>query len=117
MNYYVFTNRYEKVLSDQTWNAKLREYFIKSELVIDKGVKENNLSHRFRHGFAMYCVRFAEKPIDVLALQKLLRHKSIRSTMIYYNPTPEDEYKTKVEFQNEEYKMHPLLRRIDDNEK
>ena len=58
----------------------------------------------------MFHARFSEHPVDVLTLQKLLRHKSISSTMIYYNPTIEDEFNIKTEFQNELYSMIPELK-------
>ncbi len=109
-NHYVFLNRYGRVLSDQTWNNKLKKYFKDANIPLDLEIRENNLSHRFRHGFAMFHARFSEHPVDVLTLQKLLRHKSISSTMIYYNPTIEDEFNIKTEFQNELYSMIPELK-------
>ena len=109
-NHYVFLNRYGRVLSDQTWNNHLRKYFIQAGIPIDSDIRENNLSHRFRHGFAMFHARFRKNPLDALALQKLMRHKSISSTMVYYNPTEEDEYKTKTEFQQELYELIPQLK-------
>ena len=108
-NYYIFLNRYGKVLSDQVWNKRLRGYFVKCNLIVDTGVKENNLSHRFRHGFAMFHARFSPHPIDALALQKMMRHRSIMSTMVYYNPTPEDEFEIKTNFQKDLYKPLPEL--------
>lgn len=108
-NHYVFLNRYGRILSDQTWNNLLKKYFAMAKIPIDTDVRENNLSHRFRHGFAMFHARFSEHPVNVLELQKLMRHKSISSTMLYYNPTPEDELKTKTEYQTELYKMIPEL--------
>lgn len=109
-NHYVFLNRYGKVLSDQTWNNSLRKYFDDANIPLDLDVRENNLSHRFRHGFAMFHARFSKHPVDVLSLQKLMRHKSVSSTMVYFNPTPEDEFKIKKEFQDELYSMIPELK-------
>lgn len=109
-NHYVFLNRYGKVLSDQTWNNSLRKYFEEAGIPIDIDVRDNNLSHRFRHGFAMFHARFSSKPVDVLSLQKLMRHKNVSSTMVYFNPTPEDEFKIKTEFQEEFYNMIPELK-------
>lgn len=109
-NHYVFLNRYGRVLSDQTWNSKLRSYFTEADISIDYDIRDNNLSHRFRHGFAMFHARFSEHPVDALTLSKLMRHKSISSTMVYYNPTPEDEFKIKTEFQQELYNLIPELK-------
>lgn len=109
-NHYVFLNRFGRILSDQTWNNKLKLYFAEANIPIDHDVRDNNLSHRFRHGFAMFHARFSPHPVDALILGKLMRHKSISSTMVYYNPTPEDEYNIKTDFQYELYNMIPELK-------
>lgn len=109
-NHYVFLNRYGRVLSDQTWNNKLKKYFQMARIPMDAEIRENNLSHRFRHGFAMFHARFSRNPVSALELQKMLRHRSVSSTMVYYNPTPEDELKIKTEFLNELYDMMPELK-------
>jgi len=44
---------------------------------------KNVTPHTFRHSFANM---LAEKGIDIRIAQKLLGHKSIQSTMIYYDP-------------------------------
>lgn len=109
-NYYVFLNKYGRVFSDQTWNKHLRDYFEEAGIPVDTGLRENNLTHRFRHGFAMFHAKFSPHPVDVLVLQKMMRHASIASTMVYYNPTPEDEFQTKTEFQEDLYSMIPELK-------
>jgi len=48
--------------------------------------------------------------LNILELQKMLRHRSIASTMVYYNPTQDDEFKTKTEFQEELYNLIPELK-------
>lgn len=109
-NHYIFLNRYGNTLSDQTWNNSLKKYFKDANIQLDFDVRSNNLSHRFRHGFAMFHARFSEHPADLLSLQKMMRHKSISSTMVYFNPTPEEEYKIKMEFQTELYNLIPELK-------
>lgn len=109
-NHYVFLNRYGRVLNDQTWNAHLKNYFSEAGIPIDHDVREKNLSHRFRHGFAMFHARFSAHPVAALELSRMMRHKSILYTMVYYNPTFEDELKTKTEFQNELYTLIPELK-------
>lgn len=111
-NHYVFLNRYGRILSDQTWNNRLKYFFKKAGIPLDYGVKEDNLSHRFRHGFAMFHAHYSENKVDVLALQKMMRHKSVSSTMQYYNPTPEDILKMQTEFQEELYKLIPELKEV-----
>ena len=111
-NHYVFLNRYGRVLSAQTWGNHLKNYFAECKIPVDSTVKHNNLSHRLRHGFAMFHAHFVEpqKRADVFKLKKMMRHRSISSTYKYYNPTQEDQYKIKTEFQDELYKMIPELR-------
>ena len=108
INHYVFMNRYGKVLSDQTWNIKLRKYFEKADIPVDYQNREFNLSHRFRHGFAMFHAKYSPKKLD--ALEKMMRHKSISSTLVYYNPTPEDEAAIKEEAQSYLYEQIPELK-------
>lgn len=115
-NYYIFLNSCGKILSDQVWNIRLRAYMIECDLHIDQGTKVNNLSHRFRHGFAMFHAQFSEHKVNELELQRLMRHKSVLSTMVYYNPTPEDELEEKIKFQEELYEMLPELLKGVENE-
>lgn len=109
-NHYLFLNRYGRVLSGQTWNLKLRHYFEIVGIPIDHGVRENNLSHRFRHGFAMFHAHFSEHPVKSLMLQKMMRHKVFTSTMRYYNPTKEQELEEKMAFQKDLYDLMPELK-------
>lgn len=97
-NHYLFMNRYGKVLNDQVWNTTLRKYFIEAGIPIDNdGKRSHGLSHRFRHGCAMRLVHESDKPITQVELQKRMRHRSIASTFVYYNPTPEMELQIKEE--------------------
>lgn len=102
-NHYIFVNRLGKRLSAQHWGMRLKEYFIEAGIPLDKGKKVNNLSHRFRHGFAMMHARFMDPPVPPTELQKMMRHKNLSSTMIYFNPTQEDEYEYKTMMQNKFY--------------
>lgn len=110
-NHYVFLNRYGRPLSLQTLNNHLKEYFKELDIPLGSEVRENNLAHRFRHGFAMFQARFRDHPVNALELQKMMRHSRLKSTTIYYNPTPEDELQTRTEAQNELYKMMPELKK------
>lgn len=109
-NHYVFLNRYGRVLSDQTWGNILKKYFKEADIPIDRNTKEGNLSHRFRHGFAMFHAHFSEHPWTALKLQHAMRHRSIRSTLIYYNLTEEDERREKEAMQKELYDTIPELK-------
>lgn len=88
-NHYIFLNKYGNRLTAQTWNKRLKQYFLQSGIEIDTEKKVSNLSHRFRHGFAMFQAHFKKDPVSVLTLQHLMRHKNITATMVYYNPTEE----------------------------
>ena len=87
-NYYVFLNTLGRPLSENLWNKNLRVIFQEAGLTVDERVRKNNLSHRLRHGYAMYLSNVLHlSDFDVKAL---LRHKNLSSTAIYHNPTPED---------------------------
>lgn len=107
-NYYVFINSLGSVLSEQIWNKYIKSVFNRAEIPIDSNSKKTNLNHRFRHGFAMFHVQYRKTPL--LELQKLMRHTSISSTMVYYNPTEADEAAIKNDFVNELYALIPDLR-------
>lgn len=107
-NFYIFINSIGKTLSEQSWNKYLRTLFTAANLHIDKNSKKHNLNHRFRHGFAMFHVQYLKT--SIIELQKLMRHASPASTMIYYNPTESDEAKIKNSFVNELYDLLPTLK-------
>ena len=109
-NHYIFLNRYGRILSDQTWGNALKRYFEEANIPVDRDVKEGNLSHRFRHGFAMYHAHFSEHPWNALKLQHAMRHRNIRSTLVYYNLTEEDERREKEAMQKELYDTIPELK-------
>jgi integrase len=95
-NFYLFINSIGRPLSANLWGKTLREIFVKAGLDVDKGSREVNLSHRFRHGFAMFMVKY--KKVDALILKGLLRHKRISSVNHYYRPTDEEIIEMKTEF-------------------
>lgn len=111
-NHYIFVNRLGKRLSAQLWGLMLKDLFTKAEIKLDVGRKDKNLSHRFRHGFAMMHARFMDPPVPPQELQKMMHHRNLSSTMIYYNPTPEDEYEYKTAMQNKFYDTNPELNKI-----
>ena len=87
-----------------------RHYFEECGIPIDRDYRENNLSHRFRHGFAMLHSHYRKDPVNALQLQKMMRHRSVSSTMVYYNPTQEEEFKIKEEFVHELFELIPSLK-------
>lgn len=109
-NHYIFLNRKGKRLSGQTWDYTLKKYFKEVGIPIVQGHREGNLSHRFRHGFAMLHAHFMQPVLPPQDLQKLLRHRSIRSTMKYYNLTPEEEVKMKEDLQKSIYESMDYLK-------
>lgn len=109
-NFYIFVNNYGSPLSNITWNSILKNIFNEAGIIVDKHIREHNLSHRFRHGFAMFQVQYMKR--DAVELSKLMRHSSISSTLIYYNPTISDKIKLKTEFTKELYSILPELKNI-----
>ncbi|MDG0029960.1 site-specific integrase [Priestia sp. Y58] len=98
-NYYIFLNKNGSPLSASGWSKYLKNLFVELEIPIDKGNKRHNLSHRFRHGYAMFLIKDLKK--DVTEVQKLMRHKSLASTMMYFNPTEEEILKSTEKIQVE----------------
>ncbi|MGN0039174.1 MAG: tyrosine-type recombinase/integrase [Coriobacteriales bacterium] len=87
-NYYLFLNSLGRPLTQARWSQILREIYEEAGIPVDHGRKKKNLSHRLRHGYAMY-LKY-ERGCDEFAVMTLLRHRSIESQEAYDNPTPED---------------------------
>lgn len=111
-NHYIFLNRLGKRLSGQVWGKTLKEYFKAAGISVDENKRSVNLSHRFRHGFAMVHARFMDPPVPPKDLQRMMHHRSPESTAVYYNPTLEDQVKMKTEIQNSFYDNNPVLNDI-----
>ena len=87
-NQYIFLNKQHYTpLTQSGWNTVLREIFNATGILIDKDKRETNLSHRFRHAFAMILVK---KGAEIYELQKALRHRNPNSCAAYYNPDDDD---------------------------
>lgn len=108
-NYYVFINSLGRPLSQALWNITIKEIFVKCDIKLDTKVKQNNLNHRFRHGFAMFNVKYLH--CTPLELQKRLRHKSLKSVSCYYKPTIPDQIELKTAFTESLYDILPDLRK------
>lgn len=106
-NFYLFINSIGKPLSVNLWNITLRKIFSESNILVDKEKRENNLNHRFRHGFAMFLVKHKHK--EAYEVMELLRQRNINSVLYYYNPTDEDTTKIKTEITNSIYELLPEL--------
>ena len=88
-NQYLFLNQHHYTpLTASGWNYVLRQILKEVGIEIDKETKENNLSHRFRHGYAMNLV---SKGFTQEELAELLRHSSTTTVKKYFNP--DEEYK------------------------
>lgn len=87
-NYYLFLSKNGSPLTSSGWNNWLRGFFGKLNIHTDKTSKKTNLSHRFRHGYAMYLIN--ELKLTLEEVSRYMRHKSITSTYVYYNPTEEE---------------------------
>lgn len=106
-NFYIFLNGLGRPLSRTSWGYTIRSIFTELGISLDVGVREHNVSHRFRHGFAMFHIQYMNIRAKELAV--LMRHTSIGSVMKYYKPTTADKIKIKTNFANELYKMLPGL--------
>ena len=97
-NYYVFINSKGTPLSSSLWNKILRDIFENVGLTVDYGVKRNNLSHRFRHGFVMKLLHELKLTAEQVMVRS--RHKNISSLGAYYTPTTEDTVKIKIQIED-----------------
>lgn len=87
-NYYIFISKqHYKPLTQTGWNKVLRSIFEKVGIKLDDKVRKDNLSHRFRHGFAMNKVK---EGLNEMELAAALRHSGTHSVQKYYNPDEED---------------------------
>ncbi len=107
-NHYIFLNKVSAPISAKTWNTYLKTVYERAGIHVDKEVKKHNLNHRFRHGFAMFQVKY--RNTNAFELKEMMRHASISSTMVYYNPTETDEYEMKTEFVEDLYALIPALK-------
>lgn len=108
VNYYVFLNTLGKPLLSHLWNQRVRAIFKTVGIAVDKVVREHNLNHRFRHGFAMFNVQHLGcKEIE---LMQRMRHSSLASISFYFKPTLSDQIKIKTDFADSLYALIPDLK-------
>lgn len=93
-NYYIFISKNYTPITIDGWNKIIRSYFKALEIPLDNVVKENNLNHRFRHGFAMNLKKLGYDKLDIM---KKLRHSKVSSVAKYFNPDTEDDINTAKE--------------------
>lgn len=87
-NYYLLLSKNGTPLTSSGWNYWLRSFFQTLDIHTDKASKKTNLSHRFRHGYAMYLINRLNLSLEEVS--RYMRHRSITSTYVYYNPTEEE---------------------------
>jgi integrase len=93
-NQYIFLNeQHYTPLTAAGWSYTLRKLFKEVGIKLDKGVKVHNLSHRFRHGFAMYKKKY--EGYDELLLADALRHSGTETVKRYFRPDEEDQVEIK----------------------
>lgn len=105
-NFYLFVNSIGRPLSKKSLDTNIKELFneVGVKVNIDGG-KFDGLCHRFRHGFAMYQVTYNNTPL--LLLKELMRHRNIKSTLIYYTPETSTIIKLKDELSKLLYEKIP----------
>ncbi len=118
-NYYIFPNIHGDRMLQSNWNTILRKYFIKAGIPLDKGKKETNLNHKFRHSFAMMFVQVLNMtnrqnpnnpPLGIAELAMALRHSTssgFQSCRRYFTWTEEREKEVMEELDAEFLKDCP----------
>ncbi len=81
-NSYIFISKNGTPITNTGWNQIVKEIFNKVGIPIDVNKREDNLNHRFRHGFAMY--RVLIENYDQLKLKNALRHEDLNSCKVYF---------------------------------
>lgn len=109
-NFYIFINSLARPLSQKIWNERLRVIFKDCGIDIDSDKRKHNLSHRFRHGFAMHTIKYRGDKVNRMQLAELMRHSNVSSVDIYYRPTISDKIKLKTDFNDYLYEIIPELR-------
>lgn len=112
-NRYIFVNHHRGTrLDNQSWNRKIKTYFLEVGLVLDCGARDKNLSHRLRHGCAMLYYRYIEedKRLTLHQLKDFMRHANIHTTMIYTKPTLADATAIRERFQGELFETAKYLK-------
>lgn len=105
-NFYVFINSHHTPLSNKTLEKEIRKLFMECGVPLNAGGgKTDGLAHRFRHGFAMYQVTVNK--VDKLILSKLMRHRSIDSCEVYYNPEISEIIRIKDDISETVYDLLP----------
>jgi len=80
-----------KPLARENFNAnirKLAKYVDANHKTNISDIISNNSSHVFRHSRAVHLLK--ECKADVVTVKKILRHRSISSTLIYLNPNDDE---------------------------
>lgn len=86
-----------KRLARENFNSdvrKLAKYVDSKHATNISNVISNNSSHVFRHSRAVYLLKECKE--DVITVKKILRHRSISSTLIYLNPNDEEIKKVRI---------------------
>lgn len=78
---YLFPNEYDKKLTDTAQRQAQKRYAAR------RGVDRGDI-HGLRHTFAYHFA--AQRPEDVLVLQKIMGHTDIRTTQLYFQLTKDD---------------------------
>ena len=95
-NFYIFINSVGRPYSNKLLYKDVKELFIVCNVPVNEdGGRKDGLCHRFRHGFAMFQVKYNNTPL--LILMELMHHSSVSSTVIYYTPEASDIIKLKNE--------------------
>lgn len=86
-----------KPLARENFNSdvrKLANYVDSKHATNISNVIANNSSHVFRHSRAVYLLKECKE--DVVTVKKVLRHRSISSTLIYLNPNDGEIKKVRI---------------------
>lgn len=90
VTHYIFIHPKGTLLTGQTYNRHLKQYYRECGITVDEGHRKYNCSHQLRAGFLMFRGRYSKNPESLLQLARDAGHSSPESTLIYFNEFPED---------------------------
>ena len=93
-NRYLFINEQGTVLSYDSWNRKLKEYFVEARIPLDG----KSVSHRIRHGAVKALQRVSNGQVPDSEIAMFLNHAGVQSVDTYKKETLDEIYESLNEY-------------------
>lgn len=84
VNHYLFLNDGGELLTLESWNTSLRQYFVRASIFV-KPKWKHNLSQLFRNGCAAVYAHYQPEPLSISMLASKMRYHSLAPALAYYS--------------------------------